>query len=573
MEIICIKDLEIKLLQQKSGTPRLLSLLDNVSAAAQPQEIVLILGPSGCGKSLLSNILLGFTTLENPDVLINRDKAQFFLKFDPQSKTIEILQDKYPSELEGKIGIMFQALGLFEDLTVRQNIEFGYDHSCSPTRTQKQKETWCNEVMERLEIKEFEKEYVGKLSGGQRQRVALARLLAFSPSIMIFDEPTSALDPASVKEAISLIKDVHSKERTLLMLIITHDYQEMPKIANRIWFIDRKRGFEDIALPCENHKSEEKSQQANPKLQEVIQYIGNKLLEEKETKIQEISKPKAIEYENKAADLAWKNLTEHLISNLRQIQKMIFTKRVVWFFHFFSILFHKIVTWSIFYNLLAGLFLGIVVTYFSLNTNFGQVHLESGSEVDIKNFMMPMFFKEMLTGLGMVMFRALIPLVSCILIAARSGTAVTAYLSGMKDSRNKQWESMKNFGINPGIFFFPQIFISFVIGCFVLSYLAFLSASVGSLMVSLAVNPLCTYHTWYNAFWQQVGTFPLFQGFSLFAAKTLLCGVSISCISFFFGTREKENALSTIGFLTKANIYNMLSILLVFFILLCLEAR
>lgn len=563
MEILSIEDLSIRLLQNKSDTVRILSLLDNVSAVAHSQEIVLLLGPSGSGKSLLSSILLGFITLENPEVLIDRDKARFCLQFDPQSSGIEILQDKYPDELEGKIGIMFQALGLFEDLTVRENIEFGYDHSCSPNRTQKQKEQWCRQVMQRLEITDFSEQYVGKLSGGQRQRVALARLLAFSPGIMILDEPTSALDPSSVQEAIRLIQEVHSYERTLLMLIITHDYQEMPKIADRIWFINRQRGLENIAI----------SSKDSPELPLVIQDIGQKLLAKKEVRVEEISKVQAIEHTNKAADLAWKNLFVHLFSNLKQIKKMLFTKRIFWFWHFFSILFNKTVTWSIPYNLLAGLFLGIVVTYFSLNTNFGQVHLESGSEVDIKNFMMPMFFREMLTGLGLVMFRALIPLISCILIAARSGTAITAYLSGMKDSRNKQWEAMKNFGINPSIFLFPQIIISFVVGCFLLSYLSFLASSAGSLMVSLAVNPLCTYHTWHSAFWQQVGSFPFFNGFSLFATKTILCGVVISCISFFFGTREKENALSTIGFLTKANIYNMLSILLVFFILLCLEAK
>ncbi len=175
------------------------------------------------------------------------------------------------------------------------------------------------------------------------------------------------------------------------------------------------------------------------------------------------------------------------------------------------------------------------------------------------------------------MFRALIPLFTCIFIAARSGTAITAYFTNMKDSERRQWDAMRNFGVEPNLFFYPQVLICFVCGCWILSYISFLVSALGSLLVALATNPLCTWYTWVDTFWAHLepkiflGFIPIFEGFAMFTVKTMCAGVAIASISFWWGTRRRQSSMDILKHLIGANICNMVAILLIFFVLLIME--
>ncbi|WP_372365219.1 ATP-binding cassette domain-containing protein [Candidatus Uabimicrobium sp. HlEnr_7] len=560
--IINIKDLDINLLDFSQDSPRIQTILQNISTHADTEDVVLLLGPSGSGKSLLTNILLGFIKYDHPQIMVEKDRenSEFKVKLQQDADFVDMKENLYPQVLEGKIGIMFQALGLFDDLTVKENIRFAYDHSKNSNRSANNFKKWFKETTDKLGLEKFIDRYPGNLSGGQRQRVALARLLAYAPSVMILDEPTSALDPMSVKESLNLIREVH-KETSSLTIIITHDYKEPPKIADRIWFIHDHT----IENYCLKDKSEEEKQSILKEIEEKLHENANKISPR-------IVKPEeAIKRQNKAFDVKWSNMFGEIGKTLSQAKHMFLSRRIQWFMKFFKNIFHRLVTLSLPYNIIAGFFLGIVITYFTLNTNFGEIHLESGENVQVKDFMLPAFYKEMLTGLGIIMFNALIPLISCILIASRSGTAITAYLSAIHDSNTKQWDALRNFGVNPTLFFLPQVLFSFVFGCLLLSYLSFLAAACGTLLTSLVLNPLCTYYVWQQTFWANLGSFPFFTGFGMFTLKTSITGLAIGIISFYYGTRKKTNPMDTIKFLTRANICNMLSILLIFFLILCYE--
>lgn len=559
-KIISIRDLNIKLLDFSQENPCLQTILKNINADAEAEDIVLLLGPSGSGKSLLTNILLGFIKYDHPHIIVDKDLAnsEFQIKLQQDAEFIDLRNNLYPQVLEGKIGIMFQALGLFDDLTVKDNIRFAYDHSKNTNRSSQNFENWFKETINKLNLEKLVNRYPGNLSGGQRQRVALARLLAYAPSIMILDEPTSALDPLSVKESLQLIKEVH-KETSSLTIIITHDYHEPPKIADRIWFINDNT-IENISIK-EDEQKNKIAQEIEKKLHETSSKLRPEVLTYK----------KAIEKQNSAADIKWGNMFGEIRKTFSQVRQMFFSRRLKWFMKFFKSIFHRLVTFSLPYNIVAGFFLGIVITYFTLNTNFGEINLDSGQSVQVKDFMLPAFYKEMLTGLGIIMFNALIPLISCILIASRSGTAITAYLSAIHDDSTKQWDALKNFGVHPTLFFLPQVLFSFVFGCLLLSYLSFLAAALGTLITSLVLNPLCSYYVWQQTFWSNLGSFPFFKGFGMFAFKTSITGLVIGSISFYYGTRKKENPMDTIKLLTRANIFNMLSILVIFFVILCYE--
>ena len=80
-----------------------------------------------------------------------------------------------------------------------------------------------------------ENAYPCQLSGGQQQRVAIARALALSPDILCFDEPTSALDPELTGEVLKVIKDLATRDRT--MIVVTHEMEFAKNVADKIIFM------------------------------------------------------------------------------------------------------------------------------------------------------------------------------------------------------------------------------------------------------------------------------------------------------------------------------------------------
>jgi ABC-type transporter Mla maintaining outer membrane lipid asymmetry permease subunit MlaE len=204
----------------------------------------------------------------------------------------------------------------------------------------------------------------------------------------------------------------------------------------------------------------------------------------------------------------------------------------------------------------------------------GNVVVEGAGSVEVSRFVLPTFFEQMLSGFGVVLYRALIPLFTCICVAARAGTAVTAYISEMRDEGKRQWEALENFGIPPLWFFTPQLVLVFSVGCVLLSYVAFWCASLGSLIVAMTTNPLCTFYTWRDTYWASLhptGTF-WFDGTGLFIVKTAISGVCIALISAYYGSRKRETSLETMANLSGANVASVLVTLAVFFVLLLAEA-
>jgi ABC-type transporter Mla maintaining outer membrane lipid asymmetry permease subunit MlaE len=245
-----------------------------------------------------------------------------------------------------------------------------------------------------------------------------------------------------------------------------------------------------------------------------------------------------------------------------------------WFRRYLWNFMSRIILQGLPFHLLAGLGLGAVATYFSFNLELGSVAIEDVGQVQVSRFVLPTFFEQMLSGFGVVLYRALIPLFTCICVAARAGTAVTAYLSDMRDEGRRQWDAMNQFGVLPLFFFLPQFIISFSLGCFILSYLAFWAASVGSLLVSMATNPLCTYYTWVSTYWAGLHAHGIFwfEGTGLFFVKTALSGVCIALISTYYGTKVRKTSIEAMTNLSRANVMNVLVILSVFFLLLLLES-
>lgn len=201
--------------------------LKDINAVINEGDVIAIIGPSGCGKSTFIRCI---NMLEKPTkghIYFNDTEIT-----DPATDITKVRQ---------KLGMVFQQFNLFNHLTVVENIMF------APTEILKtDKKIAYDEAMallRRVGLAEKALSYPDELSGGQQQRVAIARTLAMDPEVILFDEPTSALDPSMVGEVESVIYDLKSEGKT--MMIVTHDMNFAYNIATRVFYIDEGIIYEE----------------------------------------------------------------------------------------------------------------------------------------------------------------------------------------------------------------------------------------------------------------------------------------------------------------------------------------
>ncbi|MFN7942020.1 MAG: ABC transporter ATP-binding protein [Thermoanaerobaculia bacterium] len=201
--------LEIESLVKRFAGAR---VLDGVSLAVEPGEIVALLGPSGSGKTTLLRCLAGF---EIPDAGTIRIGGEDLTRLPPERRGL---------------GMVFQHYALFPHLTVGENVAFGLD---SRKLARDVVRARVASALARVDLAGFEARAVHQLSGGQQQRVALARALAPEPRVLLLDEPLSNLDPSlrerTRRELAALLRAVG-----ISSILVTHEQEEAFDLGDRI---------------------------------------------------------------------------------------------------------------------------------------------------------------------------------------------------------------------------------------------------------------------------------------------------------------------------------------------------
>ena len=174
------------------------NVLKDIEIHVPQREHVMLTGVSGCGKSTLLRIIAGLETANQGKVLLNdaivSDDAKIILNAEKRS-----------------VGFVPQDLGLWGNLSVRQNIKLG----------RKLNQSLYNELLKRAGLAEFEEKSVGLLSSGERQRVALLRALVSQPKILLLDEPFASLDLPKKKDFYTALNALISDDCTVIT--VTHD--------------------------------------------------------------------------------------------------------------------------------------------------------------------------------------------------------------------------------------------------------------------------------------------------------------------------------------------------------------
>ena len=176
-------------------------------------EFIAIVGPSGSGKSTLLGLVAGLDSPSSGDVLID-------------GVNITKLSEDGLAKLRGeKIGFVFQFFHLIPSLTAFENVAVPLEIAGSRNALKR-----AQELLEEVGLTGRSHHYPSQLSGGEQQRVALARALANNPPILLADEPTGNLDSANGRHIMELVRDIHKKRGTTIVLV-THD-AELAAIAD-----------------------------------------------------------------------------------------------------------------------------------------------------------------------------------------------------------------------------------------------------------------------------------------------------------------------------------------------------
>ncbi|MDD2519050.1 MAG: ABC transporter ATP-binding protein [Bacilli bacterium] len=191
--------------------------LDNLSFEVKEGEILGLLGPNGSGKSTTINCILS---------LLNFDKGS--IKILGQ----EMTPDAY--DIKSKIGVVFQDVAVFDELTVYENINYFCGLYVNDKKIRQQ---YISDAIDLVGLKEFERFYPKQLSGGLLRRLNIACGIAHKPSIIILDEPTVAVDPQSRNNILEGIKQLNKNGATIVYT--THYMEEVEILCDRIIILDK----------------------------------------------------------------------------------------------------------------------------------------------------------------------------------------------------------------------------------------------------------------------------------------------------------------------------------------------
>ncbi len=190
--------LEIKSIQVKYGKS---IVLNDISVSIQPGEIVTILGSNGAGKTTLVRSILGLAPVVSGEIVFLGENLKKYKPYEIVAKGIAVVP-------EGR--------GIFPKLTVEENLRSGYVFFEKDPQLLDQR---LQEAYQRFPILgQRRSQLAGTLSGGEQTMLAVSRAIMRKPKLLLMDEPSLGLSPLLVKQAFSIIKELHQAGISILLI-------------------------------------------------------------------------------------------------------------------------------------------------------------------------------------------------------------------------------------------------------------------------------------------------------------------------------------------------------------------
>lgn len=192
-------------------------IFDNINLSISKGDFIYLVGETGSGKSSLVKSFYAEVSVSAGNIFV----AGYNLN--------KLNKNEVPS-LRRDLGIVFQDFQLLSDRTINENLEFVL--KATGWKNKEEISNRINEVLESVNLENYNSKMPHELSGGEKRRAAIARSLLNRPKVILADEPTGSLDPKKSEKIVELLKEINEKGTTVV--IATHDYEIIKKFSSRI---------------------------------------------------------------------------------------------------------------------------------------------------------------------------------------------------------------------------------------------------------------------------------------------------------------------------------------------------
>lgn len=188
------------------------TVVENLSMQVRRGEVYGFLGPNGSGKTTSIRMMCGLLTADGGE--------GHTLGFDIRREAAEIKR---------RVGYMTQKFGLYEDLSIRENLSFVaaiYEMDRARSRV--------DHALERLGLQGRQNQLAGSLSGGWKQRMALAACMLHEPELLLLDEPTAGVDPKARRD---FWEEIHKLAASGITVLVSTHYMDEAERCHRLGYI------------------------------------------------------------------------------------------------------------------------------------------------------------------------------------------------------------------------------------------------------------------------------------------------------------------------------------------------
>ena len=267
-----------------------LKAIDNLSFEVHEGEILGLLGPNGSGKSTTINCILSLLEFSKGTIKI-------FGK--------DMKPDAY--DIKSKIGVVFQEVSVFDELTVYENIDYFCGLYIKDKKTRKQ---YIEDAIRLVGLEDFKKFYPKKLSGGLLRRLNIACGIAHKPKLIFLDEPTVAVDPQSRNNILDGIKKLRENGATIVYT--THYMEEVEILCDRVIILDKGK----ILATGTTDELKELA-----KIEEKVTVEVNDLVPRYIEKIKELKNVDDVTYTNNVLFVTYKKGKNNLVDMIDYLKK------------------------------------------------------------------------------------------------------------------------------------------------------------------------------------------------------------------------------------------------------------